>query len=364
MLTRFIKITRLFALATSALYFTACAPTAAMDDWENFVPHSGQSLFSQLSRQEVLQINLVANLDSLVNVRNSDEYSAGSFSYKEADGRLKSYTIKVKPRGKFRRKICDFPPLKLKFSKEELEAAGFEPLNEMKLVSHCLDDEQKSKDLLLREYLVYKLYNELTPNSYRVQLAQITYTDSNDPSNKITRWGFLMEDKEELESRMNGKVIEKMGQPAELFNTTQERIASMFQYMVGNTDWSYTMLRNVSLVETETGKLIPVPYDFDFSNIVGAPYARPNVDVKQTGRMERVFMGHSQSAKELYSTLAYFKTKKQDLLNVVYNFRELDEDWRIGVANYLESFFTEIQSLDAAEKSIFGRKNAISASAD
>ncbi|MBK9015576.1 MAG: hypothetical protein IPM82_16760 [Saprospiraceae bacterium] len=45
------------------------------------------------------------------------------------------------------------------------------------------------------------------------------------------------------------------------------------------------------------GGLIPVPYDFDFSAIVVAPYARLNTDVGQKRIGDRVFMGNAASAE-------------------------------------------------------------------
>jgi hypothetical protein len=182
----------------------------------------------------------------------------------------------------------------------------------------------------------------------------VTYKDKNDAKYQITRWGFLIEDEEELAKRLAAEECKEcMGQPAENFHKSLEKIQSVFQYMIGNTDWSLQMNRNVKLLKNSEEKLIPIPYDFDFSVMVGAPYMRPNSDVKQTGKMERVFMGNSGSAKELYSTFAYFKSKKEAMLEVIRNFRLLNEDTRVEMLNYLESFFEIIMVEDLAQRTMF-----------
>lgn len=316
---------------------------------------SGESIFDLIYKQEVTEISIILELDSLIQNRKTADYRPASFSYRDENGKQHTYDIKVKPRGKFRRRTCDFPPLKLKFPKNQLETAGLSDLNELKLVTHCLENSDRSDDMVLREYLVYKMYNELTPNSFRVQLVKVTYQDSNDRKNKITRWGILLEDEEEFIARRGGVLCDTMGQQTSEFNAAQERINSLFQYMIGNTDWNYDMLRNVELLRAGNGKLIPVPFDFDFSTFVSAPYARPNLDVGQKSMKDRIFMGHSSSVSDLYSTFSYFRSKKEVLLKVVAQFKYLDSGTRQAMLEYLESFFKIIEKGEAAQEVMFAK---------
>lgn len=359
MKTRFMKSKPVLFAILALLLMHSCAPAAVLEeDWGN-VPHSDQSLLSVMSRQDLLEVTLLTEIDSLLQKRKTEDYRDAEFSYEDENGVIHSFKAKAKPRGRFRRMTCDFPPLKLKFSKQELEAAGLSDMNELKLVTHCLDDKDLSKSLVLREYLAYKLYNELTPNSLRAQLVKITYLDKSNPDYRLTRYGFLIEDKEEFSWRTSGTVSEKMGtQPSEL-SPAHEKIVSVFQYMIGNSDWNVEVLRNIQILEKEENKLIPVPYDFDFAAIVSAPYARPNTDVGQKRISERVFMGASTSAKELYSTLNYFKTKKEKLLNIVNDFDLMDRESRESIVQYLEIFFEEIETTESAQKALFERENKL-----
>lgn len=356
MLTRFSKIALIFYASILWLSFPSCAPSMAIDDWEDVLPHSGQSLFDMINRQEIVEMTLVTELDSIIQNRYTDDYRAATFSYEDVTGNEHFYQAKVKPRGKFRRKVCEFPPLKLKFSKKELEAAGLSDLNEVKLVTHCLDDKAISKEMVLREYLIYKMYNELTPNSLRVQLVKVTYRDSKDPGYKIKRWGFLLEDDEEFADRVGGSLCDCMGKLPEDFHPSQEKIVALFQYMVGNTDWDLKMNRNVKLVKIGDGKLIPVPYDFDFSAVVGAPYARPNNDVGQKSMSERVFMGYAENWEDMYATFSYFRSKKDRLYSIVNNFRQLDSGSRDAIIEYLNSFYMTIENEQALQQ-MFAKNN-------
>ncbi len=333
-----------------------CSPIQAFEDWGGYEPHSGQSIFDQISQQEIVKISIAGDLDSLVNIRNTRSYSKANFSYEDKYGIQRNYAIKVKPRGKFRRRVCDFPPLKLKFSKDQLEAAGLSKHNDLKLVTHCMDDVEYNEKLVLREYLVYKLYNELNPNSFRVQLIEVTYQDKHDKKNKITQYGFLIEDVDELAERMGGKECDDcLSLAKDQINTSQEKVVAMFQYLVGNTDWSLELARNLKLIKMPNGSHIPVPYDFDFSVLVNAPYLRPNSDLNQTTNMERIFMGHSEDFNQLYGTVSYFKTKRKALLKVIRNFHFLSKDERFSAELYVETFFDKMNNRENTQDIIFGK---------
>lgn len=353
-LTR-IQHSLLVALATAiVLTFPYYLTAQASADWEAQLPHSGQSIFDQINRQDIVEVTLTANLDSLINVRKTESYSEGKFNYRDSKGVSHAYNVRLKPRGKFRRRVCDMPPLKIKFSKSELEAAGLTTHNDIKLVTHCLNGEPYNEELVLREYLIYKLYNEMTPQSFRVQLLRITYRHIQDNRLESVRYGFLIEDVDELAERIGGKECDDCYALADdLFQPNAERISSLFQFMVGNVDWSMDMNRNVKMIAMKNGTYVPVPYDFDFSVLVSAPYLRPNADVKQTGNMERVFMGNAGSADELYSTLAYFKTKKARLLEIVRGYRWLSTEERYAIEVYLESFFKGLNTKETAQQMIF-----------
>ncbi len=310
-----------------------------------------QSIFDKLHQRDVIELVIKTNLDSLINHRATNDYIPATFTHKIGKSE-ESWDIEVKPRGKYRRRVCDFPPLKLNFSKKDLKAKGLTTYDKLKLVTHCIDEKIASKDLVLREYMAYELYRELTENSYRVQLAKITYIDSGS-GKKTKRWGFLIESTDQLAARMSSVEVEEMGHAPEDFHIAQERITSTFQYMIGNEDWNLEMNRNVKVFKnTKSGKLIAVPYDFDFSGLVNAPYAVPNSSLGLASIRERSFLGLSEDVSDLYSTYSYFRTKKKALTDRINKFRLLSTDSKQDMINYIESFY-EIINEGIAQEGVF-----------
>ena len=82
---------------------------------------SAESIFSMLQDQEIINVTIETNLDSLINVRRRESYQRATFTYKNRAGEQITRKIKVKPRGKYRRRVCDFPTIKLNFSKKEFK---------------------------------------------------------------------------------------------------------------------------------------------------------------------------------------------------------------------------------------------------
>lgn len=186
---------------------------------QNSIP--AESIFSRLQDQEIINVTIETNLDPLINFRRRETYQPAKFTYKNRNGKLITRKMKVKPRGKYRRRVCDFPTIKLNFSKKELEADGMAKYDDYKVVTHCLNDKKESKENVLREYLVYKMYNLLSPKSYQVQYLNITYVDSKGKMNSIKRTGFLIEDTGELEDRIGVEVHPEPKLPIDSFNIEQ-----------------------------------------------------------------------------------------------------------------------------------------------
>ncbi|MFT4760135.1 MAG: hypothetical protein ACI9XO_000928 [Paraglaciecola sp.] len=308
-------------------------------------PSLGQSnsIFDVMHHQEVLEITIKADLDSLKNSRRSDDYQKAHLTFKNENGQLQSWKMKLKTRGKFRRKMSAMPPLKMKFKKAELADAGLNEFNDMKLVTHAVKNKAEAKKLLMKEYLAYKIYEELTENSYRTQLVRITYKDQK-TGIKSKNWGFLIEDTAQLADRMQA---EKCDCWASLPSDFQYRAAaqmSLFQFMIGNEDFSIKNLKNVKVFRKD-GQLIPVPYDFDFSGLVNAPYATPNQNYQLKAVTDRVYLGNPQSLQELHSSRMLFYAKKQAILEIVTNFKKLDVDSKLEMRDYLKSFFDYMDTL-------------------
>ena len=329
------------------------------------------SVFDQIamSSNEVIKLTLTTDLQNLITNKKTDEYQVAFIDMKDANGNIINHKLKIKPRGKYRRRVCDFPPLKLNFSKSGLLSQGLHPdFDKLKLVTHCTDSRIEGKDNVLREYLTYQLYNKLTDNSFRTQLVKIEYIDLHDSSKSIVRYGFLIEDKDEMAMRMNGEICDCHGIKPEMISHTPHNLMAMFQYMIGNEDWNSTMLRNVKAVKLFTGGSVGnnviVPYDFDFSGTVDAPYAIPDPDLHHTTVKQRHFSGEFMNRNELEVMTNYFLSRKKEILQTVKDFKLLNLESRFDINNYLNEFFSILTDEQQANNVFLKHENLVSQSAE
>ena len=181
--------------------------------------------------------------------------------------------ISVYARGGIRRTICNTPGIMMNFS--NISPDKKDGVKKIKLVCACslgAADEQ----YLLREYMVYRIYNLLTELSFRVRLAKVTYMDSRSTKNNYTQYAFMIEDEKDLAKRTGCKEIKKATYLTEQTQRKQMTMVALFQYMIGNTDWAVPNYHNIRLIRSITDSTIPpypVPYDFDFTGLVNPPNA-------------------------------------------------------------------------------------------
>ena len=340
-----------------------CAPMLAASGG------TSPSVFSILSAENIEEITIATNLTQLMENRRSEAYVDANLSYEKGKKQVVSYPIQLQVRGKFRRRICDFPPVKIKFAKKDLEAAGInKTYNSMKLVTHCMDDKEMGNENVLKEYLTYKLFNELSPKSFRVHLVKVNYIDTEGQVGKIKRYGILIEDTDEMAARLGGKEYEVMNVSRDSVAPKDEAMVGLFQYMIANADWNLPMLRNVKLVLPEgSAKTILVPYDFDFSGLVNASYALPQTDKGLTSMRDRLYLGNTFDKAVMRSVMQHFISHKQALLDIVKQFKPLNMEARADMEAYLSTFFDTIEPVyadDTADLNLFFyKKNATPADA-
>ena len=302
-----------------------------------------QSFFDMIYSPSIQTFELAFNIDSFIINKNKDEYQPAQMTWFIDKNQSKSWEIEVKPRGKFRLRTCVFPPVRVKMDKDELKNQGLKKHNKLKLVTHCVDGDLG--DLIFREFLAYKIYEILTDTSFRVQLVKLTYQNTR-RKGKIKNYGFFIEDEEELEEKFGGKVCDDcFGKPDSVFTRHNLNTLALFQYMIGNTDWSVKMVRNLKLMQSKDEKhCYVVPYDFDFSGLVNATsYAIPNRDYGLTTLRQRKFMGSVKSKEELANTIDHFKRNKEAILSFVDNFEHLRKSSRKDVGAYIKSFYKLIE---------------------
>lgn len=254
------------------------------------------------------------------------------------------HTIKVRLRGNSRLRACDFPPLRLNFRKGEVDGTLFAGQDKLKLVVPCRDSQRAEKDLV-EEYAVYRMFNLLTPASYRARLLKTTFTDTSRDGEQTRTHTFLLEPEEQLSARLGGRASDKAEVALSWFDAEHMALVYVFQYLVGNLDWSLvtadgetTCCHNGTLVETGE-KLLYVPYDFDLSGFVDAPYAVPPPGLRLSSVTQRRYRGFCTDPQHLERALERVVSKRPEIVALIRSLPvlgEKDKQRRIG---YLDQFF-------------------------
>jgi hypothetical protein len=262
--------------------------------------------------------------------------------------------LEVRTRGNFRLRgyVCSTPPLRLNFSTEEPQGTIFEGQDKLKLVSHCRDRDDYEQNVM-EEYLAYRIYNLLTEVSFRVRLVHITYRDTAGEEDTVSRLGFLIEDEEAMAARVGGMYMEAPRASPANFVQEQAGLMYVFQYMIGNTDWSIRHFHNVKLVQIGRD-YYPVPYDFDFSGLVDAPYAEPNpiIGNRIMSVTERLFWGVCSEAIDYKAVFARFNGERESIEALIHAQPGLEDSNGGRAWDFLESFYEIINSEPRAERSI------------
>lgn len=320
-----------------------------------------KSIFDVMSYNDVVSITLEGSINLFKENKRSKEELDSRFTYINENGETIALDVKLTIRGKYRRMFSEgVPPLKLNFKKKDLKKLGLSSFDDFKLVTMFHDDKSEAYQTLVKEYLAYKAYNLLSEYSYRVQMVEVTYKDV-DSGESEKEYAFLIEDSAQLAKRIGAKKIDDINDYPNLkMNEDNLALVSMFQYMIGNGDWGYEILKNINLFEKD-GEIICIPYDFDFSGLVDASYAVPNNIYKIKSVRDRVYLGKNVTLNNLEPVLNIFEGNKQNLIDLIESCKLLSRKNRNEASEYLNSFYTDINFRKANNYSMKDTLAAITA---
>ena len=303
--------------------------------------------------QTIFKAKVVTNLNKMI------------YSGKEGKNPLRAYFICKLPdstdvkekvtletRGHFRRENCTYPPLKIVFNKPD--STVLSSLKSLKLVSTCKASNENSQ-YLIKEYLSYKLYNLLTDKSFRVRLVDMDFIDSSGKKKPFKEFAFFTEDEKEMAKRNNCKDWTVGKPPTEAMDRAQMTLVSIFEYMIGNTDWSVPARHNIKTILSKAdpdSKPFSVPYDFDFAGLVNTDYATPDAMFGTVSVQERVYRGYARTMDELNATLDLFIKQKNNFYALINNCEYLNPNSKKGMIKFLEDFYSSIKNPKEV-KSIF-----------
>ncbi len=267
------------------------------------------------------------------------------------DGKAIPVTLGSRGHSRLNPRTCDFVPIKVVFPTDKIAATIFEGQTSLKLGTHCQSDRE-SDQFVMREYLTYKLANLVTPISFRARLARGTYVDAKSQKPISTHSALFLEHENDVARRLGGRDV---GVPQRLFKDLEPAALTtmmLFEYMLGNTDYSIWSLHNVVIVQDKRRTLIPVPYDFDLSGMVHPPYAQPDPRLLLKSVTDRLYRGPCRTVEEFDASAQAFRARKADMIAAIESLKDLNGAHKGDMKDYLEGFFRTIQTPESIKKTL------------
>lgn len=305
----------------------------------------GTSKEGLFDKEEPLQITLKGELNELMNDRGATPaYHNVSLVYTGADNMEFNIPIKAKTRGHFRlqRANCGYPPLLLNFTKgAKLDSTIFTEQDKLKLVMPCRQD-----DYVIREYMVYKLHNLVTPKSYRARLVKVVLEDTKKNKKGNPLWGIFIEEDKQVAKRNNAVVMNTKNLNSGNTDPDDYLITMVFEFLIGNVDWSLPYLHNIKLIAKDSTAIpSPIAYDYDHSGLVDAPYAMPPEQLDMTSVRERRYRGVCMpDQKSFAKVFDLFNKLKPDIYALYTNSKLLDPKYIKETTRYFDEFYNTINS--------------------
>ena len=332
----------------------ATSPAAPWPDAETLAQRrkvaENRALFAEAAP---LEFTLTADFKAVNKDRNpkSTKVFPATITVAKSDGTPVTFPLNIRTRGHVRRMVqtCSFAPLRLEFDAEQIKGTVFEGHKNIKLGTHCRDADL-FEQYMPREYAAYRIFNLLTPRSFRARMGKATYVDATSKATVASRMALFIEDDDDVARRMEGRILET--QKLMFYKVDMETVTLMtlFENLIGNTDFSMFMLHNVVLVQTKAGTIYPVPYDFDYSGLVDARYAIPAKMFNLTSVRDRLYLGPCRPADQLAPFFTQMLAVKDQTLALFDSIPGLDQGYRKDAQKYLNAFYQTISKPGDAKR--------------
>lgn len=271
------------------------------------------------------------------------------------NGGLRSLPVRIRVRGGFRTRNdnCRFPQLFVDFSGADTVGTVFEGQDELPMTTHCRPSARYSR-YVHREMVAYRIYNILSPKSLRVRTANVTYRRADNSKPLTTRQAFFVEHFDDLADRLGAERVDP-----EVFHpisgdSLEMGVLELFEFMIGNTDWSAAFQHNTLLVQVPGKAITVVPYDFDFSGLVNANYATPPPQFRTRSVRTRIYRGWCRGETDLQRAIEQFQAKRAEIFTMVDETSWIEEAVRADIRRYLESFYSVLDSPVEVDREIRG----------
>jgi hypothetical protein len=305
------------------------------------LPAHGAAQTKLFRSDSVLPIPLRTDVRSLFRDRDTTKkvWREATLTYAESGGAI-AVPLRMRTRGIYRLKTCDDPPIRLAFGDSAVRGTLFKGLHHPKLVVPC-NNGSDYEQLILQEYAIYRVLNLVTPASLAARLLRVTFEDERGRTKPQTRYAFITEDPARLARRLGGTVDVAGGISVKDLTSYNAALLCVFQYFIGNTDWSLPGLHNATTIIVQD-TILPLVWDFDWSGVVDAPYATPDPRLGIRRVRERIWWWHCMSAEELGPVLARFEALRDTITALYRSIPGLEPRQRRRTQSYYDEFYRAI----------------------
>ena len=213
---------------------------------------------------------------------------------------------------------------------------------------------------MIKELLAYKIYEIISPYHFETKIISINLNEER--GNKTLNHdliGFLIQDNKKLAAVNGGEIVKRRIHP-----NAQDPISAtrndLFQYMIGNTDYSLAYQHNEKLFYINK-KFVPVPYDFDMAGIVNASYAVvseiKNKALPISKVTVRLYRGFDRDEKVIQEVRQEYIDKETEIYRIVDQYEHYFKDPKEfkEAKNYLMGFFKVIKDDDKFQSRILNK---------
>ena len=317
----------------------------AVSQAQTAIPDTAKKSFRLFEDEKIIEITLSLDLTTYFKLKPKDEYLKANLTIHLSKKDSISRDIGLKTRGIWRNQNCTFAPIELNIKKAGFGYADLDKISKLKLVPQC-NFNKINEDYILREFLAYKLFNVLTDTSFRVRLLRVNYVDTQKKRKPIIQYAFFIEPLEMLSARTNCLPIKlRTLNQKSIIPRIMDRL-SIFNFMIGNYDWSVPGQHNVSVIKSlsyePTGLGIAIPHDFDWTGLVNPTYAIPTEEIGTENVRERLFFGVCRSKEVYRQELDMFSGKRAEFYRVINEFPYITSQVKKDIIGYLDGFFNQL----------------------
>ena len=287
----------------------------------------------------------------------------GMLHYTDATGDRREVNVRISTGHGMRSDYCQFPPLTLGLEATEIAGTPFEGLGALYLTTHCRRGSQNEQYMYL-EYLIYRMYSLVTEYALAVRRLNISYEDTDARQPVVDAYAYAIEDVTATAARLGMSRIKVQSHELKDIDLRSLAMLSLFQFMIGNTDWSALRPRppepcchNAHIIANphNSTKHFVIAFDFDQAGLINARYATPSQMLPIRSVRQRLYRGFCAEQPYLPETIDALNRAKPQFMALFRDDPFLNERSRDSALDYITESYRIINTERRLQTEIVGK---------